>query len=75
LPRNTADTHLLEIFSHPRLGHTPWQTHATAKIVAGAGHSDPNVSFPRDDTRHMTSRDMSPTKAIDCWISSSAMVA
>jgi phthiocerol/phenolphthiocerol synthesis type-I polyketide synthase C len=56
--RVSADTHLLEILSRPRLGHTPWQTHATAKIVADAGHSDPNVSFPRDFVRQIPGSDL-----------------
>jgi NADPH:quinone reductase-like Zn-dependent oxidoreductase/malonyl CoA-acyl carrier protein transacylase/acyl carrier protein len=56
--RVSPDTRLLEILSRPRLGHTPWQTHATAKIIAAAAHSDSDITLPRDFVRQISGRDL-----------------
>ncbi|MBV9066417.1 MAG: acyltransferase domain-containing protein, partial [Methylobacteriaceae bacterium] len=58
LCRVSQETRILEILSRPRLGHTPWQTHATAKIIVDAGHSDPNVTLPRDFIRQISGNDL-----------------
>jgi acyl transferase domain-containing protein/NADPH:quinone reductase-like Zn-dependent oxidoreductase/acyl carrier protein len=56
--RVSPDTRLLEILSRPRLGHTPWQTHATAKIIAAAAHSDPEINRPRDFVRQISGNEL-----------------
>ncbi len=56
--RVSPDTNILEILSRPRLGHTPWQTHATAKIVTSAGHSDPEINLPCDFVRQLSGNDL-----------------
>jgi acyl transferase domain-containing protein/NADPH:quinone reductase-like Zn-dependent oxidoreductase/acyl carrier protein len=56
--RVSPDTRILEILSRPRLGHTPWQTHATAKIIAAAAHSDPEINRPRDFVRQISGKEL-----------------
>ncbi|MEA2840326.1 MAG: phthiocerol/phenolphthiocerol synthesis type-I polyketide synthase [Methylobacteriaceae bacterium] len=56
--RISAETRILEILSRPRLGHTPWQTHATAKIVVSAAHSDPAATAPRDFVRQISGNEL-----------------
>ncbi|MBV8851517.1 MAG: SDR family NAD(P)-dependent oxidoreductase [Methylobacteriaceae bacterium] len=58
LCRISPETRILEILSRPRLGHTPWQTHATAKIILDGGRSSPVVSLPRDSVRQISGRDL-----------------
>jgi phthiocerol/phenolphthiocerol synthesis type-I polyketide synthase C len=53
LCRISPDTRILEILSRPGLGHTAWQTHATAKIIVGADYSEPNVGLPHDFIRQI----------------------
>jgi acyl transferase domain-containing protein/NADPH:quinone reductase-like Zn-dependent oxidoreductase/acyl carrier protein len=56
--RVSPDTRLLEILSRPRLGHSPWQTHASAKIILGAAQSDSDITLPRDFVRQISGRDL-----------------
>jgi phthiocerol/phenolphthiocerol synthesis type-I polyketide synthase C len=58
LCRISPDTRILEILSRPGLGHTAWQTHATAKIIVGTGYSEPNVGLPHDFIRQISGRDL-----------------
>ncbi|GAC1331150.1 MAG: type I polyketide synthase [Beijerinckiaceae bacterium] len=56
--RVSPETRIVEIRSRPRLGHTPWQTHATAKIIEGAARSDAPIGLPRDFVRRVTGSEL-----------------
>ena len=56
--RVLPDTRIVEILSRPRLGHSPWQTHASAKIVVGAAQSEAEFALPRDFVRQISGRDL-----------------
>ncbi|MEA2857633.1 MAG: phthiocerol/phenolphthiocerol synthesis type-I polyketide synthase [Methylobacteriaceae bacterium] len=56
--RVSPETRIMEILSRPRLGHSPWQAHATAKIVTSTDHSDRRVAVPRDFVRQISGSDL-----------------
>ncbi|HYP58582.1 MAG TPA: acyltransferase domain-containing protein, partial [Beijerinckia sp.] len=49
--RLTPALNFIEISSRPRLGHTPWQLHAVARIVKEAGAAAESATLPESDRK------------------------